>query len=179
MSYADQLDNSWDGILQDGEVLLWQGQPTSTVALEDIRWMEMGMGLFFMGFSIFWMVMASQAGGIFWMFGLIFFFVGMRNSLGQFVIDPWLRRETYYTLTNRRAFVASRKLIGGKTLKSYVIDKNSPLDLVQGQTNSIYFATEKHRRNKGGTYTVRVGFENMADSAEPFRLLEQIRGGDV
>ncbi len=179
MKGMQHVDNSWDGVLQDGEVLLWQDQPALSLVLEDIRWLEAGMGVFFMGFSIVWMGMTAQAGGIFWMFGLIFFFIGMRNSLGQFLIDPWLRRQTYFTLTNQRAFVASRKLMGGKVLKSYVIDKNSPLELEQGQTHSIYFATEERRRNKGGRYTAKIGFEHMSESAEPFQLLEKIRRGDV
>lgn len=169
-------DDSWDGILEDGETLLWQGQPDPSLRLGAINIPQALMGLFFMGFSVFWMNMAAMAGGFFWMFGLIFFFIGLRNSIGQVVLEPKIRRKTWYSLSNRRAFIASDHPWKGRSLKSYEIGADSELDYTRGQTDAVYFSREKRSGSKR-SYWVKIGFENLPDGSEAYRLLQEIKKG--
>ena len=47
----------WDGLLDPGEEIIWQGQPAPGVQFEwDNAFMPFFF-LFFTGFSVFWMVM--------------------------------------------------------------------------------------------------------------------------
>lgn len=169
--------NTWDGILHPGETVLWQDRPVTSPAFADLSWSKGLMGLLLVGFSIFWMSLAAQAGGPFWMFGLIFFFIGLRNSLGQILLDPWLRGQTVYSLTDRRAFVATRSLLKGKTLKSFAIIPSNDIELVQGRADSVFFNAEQQFGRKGHSFATRVGFEKLADGHEAHRILTQIVKG--
>ena len=67
------MADSWEHLLASDEEILWQGSPKAGVRLE---WSSPFIPLFFLfftGFSVFWMIQASKAGGFFWTFGLLFF----------------------------------------------------------------------------------------------------------
>lgn len=57
------MQSGWEGILADGEEILWQGRPSINMSNNSRRIPAMIFGLFFAGFALFWMVLASQAGG--------------------------------------------------------------------------------------------------------------------
>ena len=133
-------------------------------------------GLFFAGFALFWMIMASQAGGFFWMFGLLHFFVGLGVAFGAVFWSAWKRRHTWYTLTDKRAFIASDVPFKGRSLKSYPITPTTVLDYDGGDPASIMFDHEM-RRGKNGQYRVDVGFERIADGSAVYRMMRGIQEG--
>ena len=59
----------WEGILDTGETILWQGRPDGKIVLRPANTATFVFGLAFAGFALFWMIMASTAGGFFWAFG--------------------------------------------------------------------------------------------------------------
>lgn len=171
----DGRDNSWDGILEPGEDILWQGQPDGGFRL---IWFDIVPGAFgglFALFSLFWMVMAGQAGGLFWMVGLIHFSVGIGLMVGRPVASWWMRRHSFYSLSNRRAFIASDYPFKGRVLKSWPITAESTISLSEGKTDTVLFATERRRRHKGGSYTVKIGFEGIHEGRKVLALLHAIQ----
>lgn len=164
----------WEGLLEPGEQILWQGRPDGRMTLSQINPMQLLFGLFFSGFALFWMVLAAQAGGFFWMFGLLHFSVGLSVAFSGPVLAPLRRRHTWYTLTDRRAFIARRTLLQGRTLDSYRLTPNSNVSLEGHAPASVYFA-EKEVRVKRGTRTRRIGFERIEDARQVFALIEQVR----
>ncbi|WP_010141011.1 hypothetical protein [Oceanicola sp. S124] len=164
----------WEGLLEQGESILWQGRPDGRMTLRQINPMQLLFGLFFAGFALFWMIMAAQAGGAFWMFGLLHFSVGIGIAIGKPVLDPLKRRRTWYTLTNRRAFIARHTLLGHRTLDSYRLTPASRVSFLPGSPASVLFA-EDEVRVKRGTRTRRIGFERIEDAREVFALIEQVR----
>lgn len=170
------MSDPWAGILATGEQILWQGAPASRLRLEWDTVFHPVFFLVFTGFSIFWMIMAAQAGGTFWMFGLLFFFVGAYNLVGVHYWRHYQRQHTYYTLTDRRAFIA-RDLFGRKSLDSYPITDRTQISLVQGtDTGDVYFA-EKVTRSRNGTTTRRIGFEQIPDARDVLGLMRQVQAG--
>lgn len=174
MTTSDSQPTGWEGLLDPGEDILWQGSP-------DPGW-HMGLGgaglavfgIFFAGFALFWMTMAGQAGGNFWMFGLIHFAVGVGMILGAIFYPTYRRRHTFYTLTDRRAFIATDLPILGRKLKSYPIDASTPLSYTPGPLATIHFATER-RRTKNGSHEVAIGFERIHDGEAAYRLMREIQ----
>ncbi|MCB1334411.1 MAG: aspartate carbamoyltransferase catalytic subunit [Roseivivax sp.] len=178
MTETTDVAAGWEGILEPGETILWQGRPDGAVDLSPAMLFTGAFGLVFSGFAVFWMAMAARAGGLFWMFGLIHFFVGLAVALGPVLGRPLDRRHTYYTLTNRRAFIAKNRPILGKTLASFPITADTPLDYRDGDPGSLYFAT-RHKRTASGSSRVHIGFERIFDAADVFAKARAIQRGVV
>lgn len=166
----------WASILDPGEDILWQGTPEPGITLTATSIFEALFGLAFAGFALFWMVMAAQAGGGFWAYGLIHFTVGV-GLLAHAVLWPRYRRSrTYYSLTDRRAFIATDLPLVGRSLKSYPISKDTQLELIPGDPATVHFATAQVR-TKNGFRTKDIGFERITRGEDVFRMMRDIQTG--
>lgn len=168
----------WDGILDPGEQILWQGRPDARVQLRVTQAFSVLFGLAFAGFAVFWMIMAAQSGGLFWMFGLLHFAVGLGVAFGSVFWDAFRRSRTWYTLTNARAFIATDLPVLGRRLTSYPIAPSTALEFDQNTPASLYFAHE-HRRTRNGSRRQRIGFERISDGDKVYRLIRQIQKGSA
>jgi hypothetical protein len=162
----------WEGILDEGERILWQGRPDNKVTFKPGHIISVLFGAVFAGFALFWMIAASMAGGGFWMFGLIHFTAGLAVMLGPIFWPPYARRHTWYTLTDHRAFIATDIPLQGRKLKSYEIGAKTPIDYRAGPPDTIYFAHE-YQRTKNGSRRVDIGFERIENGAEVMRLIRE------
>lgn len=192
--------DGWDGLLGEGERIVWQGRPDTAIVWADLASMQTPMGVIFTGFSVFWMKMAasmtmgssfdSNMPGIFRifpLFGLIFFFMGLHMAGGRLLWDAWKRRGTHYTLTNRQAFIASAAF-GKRSLQSYDIAPGTQLRLDDGPGGAVWFASKtSHRRGgftgsaNGGrryrppsTTVTPIGFRRLADPRAPYKLMRDL-----
>lgn len=174
---APAMPEGWRGILDDGERIVWQGRPDQSFQI-DIRKAPLALfGTVFAGFALFWMAMAAQAGGFFWMFGLIHFSVGIGLIYSATFWTVLKRRRTWYTLTNRRAFIASNLPFAGKRLDSYALTPETRLSLKSGNPGSVVFAREERRGSKGRRYTVDIGFERIAEADQVYALMRDAQRG--
>ncbi|WP_235871424.1 aspartate carbamoyltransferase catalytic subunit [Shimia sediminis] len=170
------MTDGWDGILDDDEAILWQGRPDGALTFDTGNIFALIFGLFFAGFALFWMIMASQAGGVFWMFGLLHFFVGLAVAIGPTFYSAFRRRHTWYTLTNRRAFIATDMPIRGRSLGSYPITRSTSMSLQEGPLDTLWFASTA-KRTKNGTRTVKIGFERIEQGRDVLRMMRDIQEG--
>lgn len=169
-----QPDNSWNGILEPGEEIIWQGQPDGTFRL---AWVDLFTGIFgafFAAFALFWMLMASVAGGFFWMFGLLHFAVGIGIMLGRPTLSWWMRRHSFYSLSTRRAFIASDYPLKGRVLQSWPIGPNFPVRLAEGRFDNVVFA-EQAQKDRHGTRMVPVGFDGITEGRTVLALIHGIQ----
>jgi len=88
------IPTGWGDILDPGETILWQGRPDGAMVLKLSNIVMLVFGLFFAGFALFWMVLAASAGGVFWMFGLIHFSVGIGIAFGALFWSAYRRRHS-------------------------------------------------------------------------------------
>ncbi|MBV7407624.1 aspartate carbamoyltransferase catalytic subunit [Maritimibacter sp. DP1N21-5] len=163
----------WEGILDDGETILWQGRPLQDfhIALSNV--VTIAFGIFFAGFALFWMVgAASMGGGPFWMFGLIHFSVGVGIVFWSIFGSTYSRRNTWYTLTDRRAIVATDFLFKRRSLVSYPV-QDALVEFKAGPPDDIIFGHETKRGSKGRTYTVPVGFFRLEDGHAVMRIVRK------
>ena len=170
------MTSGWEGILDADEAILWQGRPDGNVVFRPSNIVGFLFGLAFAGFALFWMVLAASAGGFFWAFGLIHFSVGIGISFGALFWSAYRRRNTWYTLTNKRAFVASELPLKGRKLKSYPITETTVLEFDNATPATIHFA-EETRRGQNGTSQVKIGFERIADGSTVYRLIRDMQKG--
>ncbi len=169
-------NDPWAGILDGDETILWQGRPDASVTFGAAALFQILFGMAFAGFALFWMVMASLGGGYFWAFGLIHFTVGVGIMVAGPLWGPWRRRHTWYTLTNKRGFIATDMPLAGRKLRSYPIDARTVLGFEEGAFSDIHFAKET-RRTKNGVRSYPIGFERIADGRAVYALMRDIQKG--
>ncbi|PRY24331.1 hypothetical protein CLV78_103197 [Aliiruegeria haliotis] len=168
----------WDGLLDDGEEILWQGRPSGQVSFRGLEPGNVLTGLVMFGFAVFWISGAMRAsigdgnifGIIFPLFGLPFLWVGFDKAGGKVLIDAYRRKRSWYTLTNRRAFIAT-EILGQRDRNSWPIHAGTVLDLEDGALQSIRFAD----RRKTARGQNRIGFELIPDGREVLGLMRQIQ----
>jgi hypothetical protein len=99
--------------LLNGESIQWAGMPNPRVIFHADDWYLIPFSLLWGGFSIFWEsgVLgywgkgSKSAGGIpsfMVLWGIPFIVIGQYLIWGRFFYDAWLKRKTYYAVTNRR-----------------------------------------------------------------------------
>ncbi|WP_420568371.1 aspartate carbamoyltransferase catalytic subunit [Thalassovita sp.] len=171
------MTTGWQGILNDGEEILWQGRPDTAPVLTPSAFGKLIFGLFFSGFAVFWMIGAASTGGIFWMFGLIHFFAGV-GVMGSGVFWPGIKaRYTWYSLSNQRAFIATDFPWATRRLKSFPITAGTSLSLEEGKLDTVLFASEDYRV-KGRTRTHRIGFQRIRDGRAVYNMMRDIQRAD-
>ena len=173
---SNDIPSGWEGILDPGEKILWQGGPDPSIVLSPGSVATFLFGLAFAGFALFWMIMASLGGGFFWMFGLLHFGVGVSIASGGIVWPAWRRRHSWYTLTDKRAFIATDMPITGRKLKSYPITTETVLEFDARDPASIYFHSD-YKRTKNGSREVRIGFERIAEGKHVYDLMRSVQRG--
>lgn len=174
----------WDGILEPGETVLWQGRPGVRVSVRELEARRVGFGLIFAGFAVFWMISAARAGAsgpmgaVFPLFGLPFLVLGLKLAGAGIFWDAFLRRRSWYTLTNRRAFIAT-DVFGRRSLESWPITPETVIDFDDGPEGGLWFADRPAARWKVATRTgrERIGFEQIDGVHEVLRLMRQVQRG--
>ena len=160
----------WEGILAPDEAIRWQGRPDPRWHIDRGNWLVAALGAAFSGFAVFWMVLAASAGGAFWTFGLIHFTIGLAIAASVLIWPTIRRRHTWYTLTNKRAFVATDAPLRRRTLSDYRITAHSRLALIDGTPGSVTFG-----RAGVGKRAEDLRFERIADATGVYRLMRFIQ----
>jgi len=163
----------WQGILDPGERILWQGQPDSRphIGLAEIK--SATPGLMMSGFALIWMLMAAQASLLFAMFGLLFLGKGVLDVAQRLILPSFTRSRSWYTLTDRRAIVATDLPFQGRRLKSWPIGPASPVEYVASEPPSVLFGPETIDRRE------RAGFHFIPEADRVMTLLRQIQSGQA
>ena len=114
--------------LISGETILWAGKPNPRVIFHSDDWYIVPFSLLWGGFAIFWESMVLGIWGhtsksspplfmVFW--GIPFIVIGQYMIWGRFLYDAWIKRRTFYGITNRRVIVVQEGW-GRKTSSMYI-----------------------------------------------------------
>ncbi|MCZ4352237.1 aspartate carbamoyltransferase catalytic subunit [Roseovarius aestuarii] len=194
--------SSWNDILGDNERILWQGRPDPTFIIRGSDIAAALFGAIFAGFAVIWMVHMIHKGSFLWAFGLLHFSVGAGVILSSLFWPSYQRRHSWYSLSNKRAFIATDLPVIGRNLYSYPITHSTKLRLIDGPSGSVMFHSlrttfraspnQPHARGtRPGTYSARqfsrrprtrtscTGFERIHDAPHVFDLMQKIQAGAV
>lgn len=176
MGLSSPSGSGWEGILDPGEQVLWQGRPVPGLNLtrDSIRQAAFGLPVVF--FGILWtsVTIAAQDGSLiarlFPLMGVAVLFLGLWRVCGQALWDAWVRARTVYTLTDRRVFIATDT--GKRRLRSWPIDGMTLIDYDGATPGTIWFAESFNTTRPGRR---RIGFERIAEARHVHDLLRRIR----
>lgn len=178
----------WEGILDEGETILWQGRPDTQIVWSSLLSFQSFFGLFFGGFAAFWISMAllgvREAGGIFILFplfGVPFLLAGLYSFIGHIFWNAYVRGRSWYTLTDRAAYIAT-EIFGKRRLKTYPYADMQPPELQDNTPGSVIFAEDitvhsnrRRGRTRRLTQRVPVGFMRIDDARAVYRILSDRR----
>ncbi len=111
MDYASQT--AFQPYLLPGERLLWTGRPRQGLAFYPMDVLLIPFSLMWGGFAIFWNYSVwtsfpdsgTPDDWVFKLWGLPFLAVGLYLIAGRFLFDAWVRRRSYYAVTNERILI--------------------------------------------------------------------------
>jgi hypothetical protein len=106
--------------LVSGEQIVWAYRPRPGIVFHKQDIYLIPFSLFWGGFAIFWEASVSghgmfggkgaAPGFFFQLWGIPFVLIGQYLIWGRFLFDAWLKRRTYYAVTNRRVIVVQNGL---------------------------------------------------------------------
>jgi hypothetical protein len=157
--------------LLSGESVLWAGRPNPDVIFHSDDWYMIPFSLLWGGFAIFW-----EAGVLgYWghnskgapsmfmvIWGIPFVVIGQYFIWGRFFYDAWIKRRTYYAITNRRVLILQE---GWKR-----------------KTNSTYLdsiPTIEREGSATGTLWFGAKYPMVAGRGQKTRNLSRFHVGDV
>jgi hypothetical protein len=129
--------------LAPGERLLWAGQPKGGFHLSRGDGFLIPFGIAWLGFSIFWMVLAFRASKpvgvealnfIFPLFGIPFVLVGIYLVAGRYWLDARKRSRTAHGITNRR--ILSTRGGDKRSFQSLDLDQIQEVSVVEMKDRS-------------------------------------------
>lgn len=136
--------------LMSGESIYWAGMPKPGVMFHSDDWLTIPFSLMWTGFCVFWEFGALGFWGntsrpgeknvfmVLW--GIPFLIIGNYLVWGRFLVDAWLKRRTYYAVTDRRVLVLQE---GWKKKTSSIFLEAIPQIQREGTTTgTLWFGTK-------------------------------------
>lgn len=142
--------------LISGESLLWAGKPNPAKIFHSDDWYTIPFSLLWGGFAIFWESGVLGLWGhsskhpapfFFVLWGIPFVLIGQYLIWGRFVYEGWVKRRTYYGITNRRLVVVQEGS-KRKTCSMY-IDAIPSVERDGGSVGTLWFGP-KYMVSTGG-----------------------------
>lgn len=168
------IQSGWEENLEQGEEIRWQGRPDSTVKWWWHHYAGLAIGFALSFFALIWMIAATGQGGWFWTYGLLFFFTGVCVMFVPPYWPPYLHSKTWYTLTNKRALIATDLPILGRRVNFFPITPQSPVELGPKNSPSVFFAS-RTRQSRHGKYEQSIGFCVIEDAEHVYALMRDIQ----
>ena len=175
------VDLAWDNFLEPDEEILWSGKPGGQIIFSDALSFLTIFGIAISFFSLTWMVgtlvAVARPGApilayLFPLFALPFLLFGLQMAGGHILIDAYRRRRTWYTLTNKNAYIATSGL-WKKSLDIYPVEEMNVLRIEPGALGTVIF--KEHRSRKRTAIKRPSGFYQISDALLVFNLLRELR----
>jgi hypothetical protein len=165
--------------LEDGEQMVWQGQPLP--GIRNLRWRALttlfGLGLLVWGTFVLGDLVhhltrdgMSINAPIYLLFGVAGMAGGLHYTFFQWSAAAKAHRSTRYVLTNRCAYT----LVGTgiRSVKRYRIHPDTVIELDRHNGYSDLWFHVRYKHPTGSTETTeRVGFEGISDGRTALMLL--------
>lgn len=176
--------------LMSSESVLWAGRPDPKIILHADDWYLIPFSFLWGGFAIFWEAGVlgywGNTKGTPWTFGALwgipFVVAGQYLIWGRFFYDAWLKRRTYYGVTNRRVIVLQEGW-RRKTGATY-LDAIPTIDHEGSDTGTLWFGnklplmTGRGQQSRGWS-RFSVGavptFADIDDMDSIYRLVSDLR----
>jgi len=177
---------TWEHFLEDGERVLWHGRPNAVKLFSPTATKNFVVGIPLVAFGAVMVNVTWPQHGNFqgmwpvWIIAALLIGAGLGYSLTAPYRDRAHRMRTWYTLTNKRAVIATD--IKRREFTSYPITPNNDIRLpLFGPKTTVWFAqhidpADDHEDTDDITL---IGFELIKEAPYVAKLLEDIKRGNL
>ncbi len=170
------------GCLMAGESVLWRGKPGQGHVFTAYDLYLVPFSLMWGGFALYWELAVIAADGPFFMklWGIPFVLVGLYMIAGRFFVQQYMRKRTYYAITNYRVMQ-----FRGNKLTSLNRNTIPEIHMTMHRDGSGTIVFDRYRRGRsryiwgGGAFADASGhagqtdpmLENIPDVNAVYRIL--------
>ncbi len=166
----------WNPILEPDEETIWQGGPVSSFALGRPDTDPFGLGIFVIVAGLIWIFDEFPENSLEQALKYLPFIIGCAITIAALIAVTYRRNRTWYSLSNKRAFIGTDIPLQKRRLKSYSLISEYPLKLIDHDPGTVLFAKEFV---DGGEDNFdrwdSVGFEHIPNPQHVYRLIQEIR----
>lgn len=157
-----------------GERLLWSGMPRQGLRLRQSDIFMVPFSLMWGGFAFFWEGAVTTKGAPFFfsLWGMPFVLIGIYIIVGRFFVDSYLRKRTFYGVTDQRVVIVSAGF-KGREVKSLSLQGLSEINLKEGADHGGNITFGPSNSFYQDSARVWPGSKRMA--APAFELLDEVR----
>lgn len=180
--------------LTSGERMYWAGMPNPRVIFHSDDWYAIPFSLMWGAFAIFWETSVlgywgnRSSVGAFSLFmvvwGIPFVVIGQHLIWGRFLYDAWLKRRTYYVVTDRRVLIVQEGWPHRKVSATY-LEEIPSIEREGATTGTLWFGPKypviagRGQKTRGWS-RFSVGdvptFADIDDVDSVYRLILELRG---
>lgn len=168
------MHDSWSGILNPEERIIWQGQPDARIDWRGLRLLPAAVGMVFVcvglgiaGTGLTRLASDGISALVPSVMGVVFAGVGLRAAIGDVILDGFRRSRTWYTLTNERMLVAT-DTFGKRRLQDYALAPETGVIFEDGTPGSILISGRKN-----------AGFRRVPDARNVYDLVRKVQRGQA
>ena len=166
----------WEDIFDPGEVLLWQGRPDTAIVWQKRHILPVMLGLGVACIGIIWIFLTPLGNGYTSIMGLVLMLLAIFLATAPSVMASMVRKATWYSLSNKRAFIAMHREQVGRKLSAYVIEPDFDIKFDGKDPATIMFAIEI-RQPGNASYLTKISFDRIADGQHVYDLMRGIQEG--
>lgn len=166
----------WEDIFEPGEVLLWQGRPDPKIVWQKRHVLPAILGLSVAALGILWIFFTPLGNGYTVILGVILLLLAAFLGIAPPVMAAMVRKATWYSLSNKRAFIAMNREQVGRKLSAYVIEPDFDIKFDGQDPATIMFAIEI-RQPGSASYIAKISFERIAEGQKVYDMLRSIQEG--
>ena len=166
------MSDPWDGILEEGETILWQGRPDHVFAMSRDEFIMMIFGFLFSAVGAVFVRIGLSVGSLFWIPMSFHFFAGLAVTTYAICRNTAARRYSYYTLTSKRAIIGLSYPWAKPRLRKIRITPSRKI--FTDHEHTVFFGPPG--RSKRHPFPTRAPqFTRIDDAEKVFHLMQQIQ----
>jgi hypothetical protein len=166
----------WRGMLDTGEVLLWQGRPNAGLAFGLSHLLRILRATLMLVLFLYLLARLQTGIASYWDVRLIVLFVYFLPVPLDLVKSMITRRMQRYGLTGQRAIILTDLGPFGRMVRSYPLGSATPLTLLEGRRwSSVVFTPAPKWFTGLLTPAPEVGFQRIAGAKQVYALMRQVQ----
>ncbi|KPU83325.1 hypothetical protein JI58_09175 [Marinosulfonomonas sp. PRT-SC04] len=169
---------SWEDIFEPDEVLLWQGRPDPSFAWQKRHILPVILGLGVACLGILWIFFTPLGNGYTVIMGLVLLLLAAFLAIAPPVMAAMVRKASWYSLSNKRGYIAMHRPNLGRKLAAYPIDPDFELKFDAKTPATIIFAMAV-RKTGSVSDPVKISFDLIEDGQKVYDLMRKIQRDEI